>query len=203
VAHVRPWIRGRGVAGRRSAAAARGANATRLVFEDTRSGESDLYGMRIDAAGQPIDAAPFVICNDPESRTVPRVCWNGQNWLVVFSSQVPTQYYYTYQVSAARVSPAGTVLDPAGVVVKPATYYIIFNVDATFNQDEYLFTWSDNGLIGRRFNTSLQALDANPRTLAANSKVESNNNEFFVAWERQTPSYVNEIVGSRFNHNLQ
>lgn len=240
----------------RTPVVSRGAGASLVVWEDTRTGESDLYGIRVDASGAPIDPLPFVISSAPGHQTAPAISWNGQNWLVAFKNQAPSPFgYYLYQFAGVRVSPAGHVLDasplvagqddsggtfsvasngnewvigytgysagnsdirvtridasgniinPGGTIIVSATYFIYFGVNIQFNQDEYLVTWSDSGLKGRRFNPQLVPIDANPVSLLATmpDSIACNNNEFFLVYTRQTPQFTSEIVATRIGHNL-
>lgn len=111
-------ILGPAAGGQLSAALAAGAGSSLLVFEDDRAGDSDLFGVRLDAAGQPLDAVPFPITKDPGNQTAPQVVWNGQNWLVVYNNQYdPGSGYFATQFAALRVAPSGQVLDSAPIVV--------------------------------------------------------------------------------------
>jgi hypothetical protein len=257
-AHLLPGspVVGPAAAAQKSAAIERGAASSLLVFEDSRAGDSDLFGVRLDALGAPIDALPFPITKDPGNQTEPKVAWNGQNWLVAYTNQIdPGSGYFAYQVAALRVSPqgqvldaapieiaedssggdfgvasdgqgwavvftgysagnsaiharrisaSGAVLDPAGVVVWPGSYYIVFGLAANSVPGEYLFTWFDNGLRGRRFDTALQPIDPAPVLLpAAPGSVAANDAHFFVAWSRETPIYTSEIVGMRLDAALK
>jgi hypothetical protein len=97
----------------RNADAAAGANATLVVFEDDRAGDRDIFALRVDAQGQPIDAVPFAITKAAANQTVPRVVWNGQDWLCVYKSEYdPGSGYFATELRAQRVSAAGAVLDP-------------------------------------------------------------------------------------------
>lgn len=96
----------------RLAAVAAGANSSLLVYEDSRAGDRDLYGARVDASGALIDPVPFPITHAPGDQTAPRLAWNGTNWLVVYANQVdPGSGYFATEVACLRVSPAGAVLD--------------------------------------------------------------------------------------------
>ena len=83
----------------------------------------DIYGMRLDATGNPIDAIPFVITQEAASQDNPQVVWNGTNWLVLFESYdlSGTGFYYQKSLEAVRVSPAGQVLDPAPIKIRGVT----------------------------------------------------------------------------------
>ena len=79
----------------------------------------DIYGMRFDAAGAPIDALPFPIATVQASQGQPQIAWNGANWLVMFESYSisGTGGYYEKSLAFVRVSPAGQVLDPKPVPI--------------------------------------------------------------------------------------
>jgi hypothetical protein len=102
----------------RNPAAAAGANATLVVFEDDRAGDRDIFAVRVDAQGQPLDAVPFAITKAAANQTVPRVVWNGQDWLCVYKSEYdPGSGYFATELRAQRVSAAGVVLDPVPVAL--------------------------------------------------------------------------------------
>lgn len=255
------WLPGSAVIGpsasvQQGAALSQGAATTLLVFEDKRSGDYDLFGVRIDTAGAPLDAVPFAITKDPGDQTAPKVVWNGQSWLVVYKNQVPTQYgYFEYAVAARRVAPDGaildavpiqvavdgtgggfavttdgnnwavsytgysagnshigakriagdgTVLDPAGVVVVPATYYVYFGLDASFVGNEYVFTYGDNGTRARRFTPQLAPIDPAPLLLTTmTGSIATSGSHLFLAAAVQTPQYTSEVVGVRYDAALQ
>ena len=46
----------------------------------------DIYALRLDAFGVPLDPAPVVIAKDFGDQTEPKVAWNGTNWLVAWGS---------------------------------------------------------------------------------------------------------------------
>ena len=106
-------------------AIARGGDTFLVVWADKRSNpnggiyfefetSSDIYGLRLDAAGNPMETVSFPIAAGPGSQENPKVVWNGTNWLVVYESYDigGTGYYYQKTLEAVRVSPAGVVLDP-------------------------------------------------------------------------------------------
>lgn len=101
-------------------ALARGGDACLVVWSDyrgqavgggTNQSYGDIFGIRLDAAGQPLDAAPFLIAGGMGLQDRPRVAWNGTAWLVLYQSQEPVDGYYGTRVRAVRVSAAGQVLD--------------------------------------------------------------------------------------------
>ena len=103
-------------------AIAHGGNLMLAVWSDNRAnvtggyeGETskDIYGVRLDAAGNLLDAVPIAITAARATQDNPKVVWNGTNWLVVFESYDlgGTGYYYQKSLAAVRVSPSGQVLD--------------------------------------------------------------------------------------------
>ncbi len=239
----------------KAAVVALGLGSSLMVFEDDRAGDSDLFAVRLGPGAVPLDSVPFPVTKAPGNQTVPKVVWNGANWLVVYLNQVdPGSGYFAYQfaaqrvspagqvldatpivlgsddtggnfgvasdgnnwvvsytgyssgsngITAKRISPAGVILDPAGVTVFPATYYIIFGVSTTFGQNEYVFTWIDNGLKARRFTPQMQPIDAAPiSTVFADGTLTSNGSQFFIVRTRQTSLYTSEVVANRLNASL-
>ena len=73
----------------------------------------DIYGMRFDTSGNPLDALPIAIFSGRSIQDNPKVAWNGSNWLVVFESyDVGGTGYYQKSLAAIRVAPSGQVLEP-------------------------------------------------------------------------------------------
>src|SRR5688572_12635740 len=81
---------------------ARGAGSTLMVWEDSRAALAgtqdgqghdfgtlitDVYAQRIDDAGVPIDVSPILVATGAFAQEAPKVAWNGQNWLVVWTTR--------------------------------------------------------------------------------------------------------------------
>ncbi len=81
---------------------------------------NDIYGMRFDANGVPLDAVPIIITQEAGQQQDPQVVWNGTNWLVVFESVDLAGFGFSADESleAVRVSPAGQVLDPTPIKIR-------------------------------------------------------------------------------------
>ncbi|MCB8924171.1 MAG: PKD domain-containing protein [Ardenticatenaceae bacterium] len=80
---------------------------------------SDIYGMFLDASGNPQSALPFPIAQAKGSQTTPNVFWNGTNWLVVFrtSTLSGTGFFYDTALAAVRISAAGQLLDETPIIL--------------------------------------------------------------------------------------
>ena len=145
----------------RRPAIALGANGISLVvWEDDRSsqvdtvfggqavgssvpGNFDIYGVLVDALGQPLLPAPIRICGETWDQLRPRVAWNGSDWLVVFESTEPTQFYYSKGIYAVRVAANGAVLDSTPIRIDDDD-----NVDEMFPAvasfgGSWLVVWTD------------------------------------------------------------
>ena len=104
-------------------AISRGGDISLVVWSDRRSSPAgvgseyetanDIYAMRLDSLGNPLDNLPFVITQARANQDRPQVAWNGTHWLVVFESTGinGTGSYYEQSLAAVRVAPDGQVLD--------------------------------------------------------------------------------------------
>lgn len=121
-------------------AVARGGDVYLMVWADARARSSgsqtvqsdfDIFGIRMDASGNALDAAPFLIAGGMGYQHQPRVAWNGQDWLVTLISQEPTVGYYEDRLQAVRVSASGQTLDAEPITMPNdpfGTYGIGLNV---------------------------------------------------------------------------
>lgn len=147
-------------------AIARGGNGTSLaVWEDDRSslvdsvfggelggsnvpGNFDIYGVLLDALGQPLTTAPLRINSDTWGQRDPDVAWNGSEYLVVFSSVRPTATYFSRGIYAVRVTAGGTVLDPTPILVDDTPGIDESLPVVASNNGRWLVVWTDVGPTG-------------------------------------------------------
>ena len=91
-----------------------------VAWADYRSGEGpDIYCARVTAEGQVLDPDGIVVSAEASNQEYPDVSFDGQNFLVVWQDDRNASFVNIY---AARVSPAGAVLDPSGIVVAADTF---------------------------------------------------------------------------------
>jgi len=122
-------------------AVARGGDAYLMVWADARArssgsqtvqSDSDIFGIRMDASGNALDAVPFLIAGGMGYQHQPRVAWNGQAWLVTLISQEPSPTgYFEDRLQAVRVSASGQTLDAQPITMPNdpfGTYGIGLNV---------------------------------------------------------------------------
>ena len=102
-----------GPGGRTGPAVASDGTGWLVVWEET-SGAGDVLAVRVSAAGVVLDAAPIPVAANPSVPSKsPRVAFDGVNYVVAWSEARGA----SLDIFLARVTPAGTVLDPAGVAV--------------------------------------------------------------------------------------
>jgi hypothetical protein len=160
-------------------ALARGGDACLVVWSDyrgqavgggTNQSGGDIFGIRLDAAGQPLDAAPFLIAGGMGLQDRPRVAWSGTAWLVLYQSQEPVDGYYGTRVRAVRVSAAGQVLDatpltlPAGAFTPDTIGLQLSGQAGQWLVTRCLYHADGYGtyLAGQRIGANGQFLDAAP-----------------------------------------
>ena len=206
-----------------------GGNGYLAVWEDSRTnyagilegflpsggevtGQSlkDIYAVRLDANGQPIDTTPIIVAQATWSQTRPQVAWNGQNWLVVWNTERVANFTSTKDIHAARVSPQGQVLDSTPIVVDGnPTIDELWPVVAS-DGTNWVVVWLDQGayyeLDATRIAPDGTVLDPSGVPIHTpsfpnapyNARLTWAGDEFLLAW-----SGNNAIQGLRFNSALQ
>lgn len=169
-----------------------------LVWSETRAqnvgngtNESwmDIFGIRLDLDGNPIDTVPFAITAAAGYQKTPKVAWNGELWLVTFISQDPVGQYFGDNVRGVRVASDGTVLDSTPILlVAEQPYWTIAG-----HNGQWLVAWTayypggyGTYLAGRRLGSNGAFLDAAPVTLMdwvwwlPGSKLLASDNEYLA-----------------------
>jgi hypothetical protein len=125
--------------------AAASAQGFLVAWEDARNGNLDIYGIRLDSAGAPLDAQPFAISNAPSEQTNLTLASNGRDFLAAWEDY---RLNGTADIYAARVRGSdGAVLDPLGITVSGAAHYQIFPSAASSGGD-FLVAWEDYRALG-------------------------------------------------------
>ena len=142
------------------ALASDGTNA--LVVWTDRQGSSapgSVYGARITRAGVMLDRPGFSIHSGQGEQASPAVAFDGANYLVVWQNVVWPALDWI--LDAARVTPSGTVLDPAAIRI--ASSYAASPAVASGGTNS-LVVWLGAGgsVVGARISPSGAVLDPNP-----------------------------------------
>ena len=80
---------------------------------------TDIFAARLDDAGHVVGGVSLPVAQAQYSQVQPHVAWNGENYLVSWMTQRATDRFHT-DILAARVSPAGRVLDASPIMVATA-----------------------------------------------------------------------------------
>lgn len=186
----------------------------------TIQSDADIFGMRLDASGAPLDMCPFVIAGGLGMQQRPKVAWNGENWLVLYVSQDPTGGYFADQLRAVRVSPGGQILDTPAITLPPMQFEpnsIGLNLSGQAGQ--WLITrcvYHNDGygtfLGGQRIGANGQLLDATPIVLNdwvyGGTTLLAANGEYLAVgpdWNNSTTSKARRVglngqpIGASFN----
>lgn len=177
-----------------------------VVWNDVRGYEYDIYGARVDKSGDLVDSLGFVICEAYGRQIMPRIAFDGDNYLVVWSDWRWLDDN-DRDIYGARVSPSGEVLDPEGIMICAAggdQYY----PSVAFNGSDYLVVWRDmrrNDIYGARLNKSGEVLDKYGIQVCIegggqyNTAVAGADGSWMVVWEdgRKGNSADRDIYGTR------
>jgi hypothetical protein len=171
-----------------------------VVWQKYQDPDYDIYGARVTPGGQVL--GEFLIFTAPLWQTYPQVAFDGANCLVVWEHEYGTWPNTDTDIYGTRVSPAGTVLDPAGIPICSATNYQ-GAPHLAFDGQNYLVVWVDrrnhpsdpsvSDIFATRVATNgsvLDGADSNGgiaiNTLSAEYKRDPrvcyDGQDFFVAW---------------------
>jgi len=96
-----------------------GTNYLVVWYESRSVTYFDILGARVSGAGAVLDSPAIVISAATSDQSRPDVTWDGGNHLVVWQDHRsgPTGVSGTWDIYGARVSAAGSVLDPSGIAI--------------------------------------------------------------------------------------
>jgi hypothetical protein len=168
---------------------------------------SGIKGARVSAAGNVLDPAGIAISGTAAGNPkAPAVTWNGTDFLVVWEDSRLDQNYLVSDIFGARVSPAGAVLDPAGIPISTAANNQTAPALA-WNGTNFLVVWQDsrsgsNDIYGARVNGAGGVVDPAgvAISIAANGQIEpavaSWNDHFLVVWQDRRSGTNYDIYGT-------
>lgn len=151
---------------------------------------SAVVGVRVSPQGALLDSAPLVILPYSFSEIGTLVlASDGANWVVAAQGTSGG----AANLRAARVSPAGALLDATPVELIPESGQLL-NYELAYAQGSFLLVWSrysgtSDDVVGRRFGSALNWQDAAPFTIGATAaddsapQLGSNGAQFLVAWQ--------------------
>ncbi len=204
-------------------ALARASNGTALVaWSDWRASlvgseyetSRDVYAARLDAAGNPLEAASFAVAAGPGAQENPKVAWNGTHWLVVFESTgvSGTGYYYEKSLKAVRVAANGTVVDTTPIDI-PGVSPIPYAWALASDGDQWVIaiqgTSVSGDVVAMRISAAGVLLDPPTRRLVAatyymrsNLKLAYASGVFVLTFDDAYVNGVNDTKAVRFDSSL-
>jgi PASTA domain len=142
-----------------------------LAWGDFRSRCCDVYGARVSPGGSVLDSGGIPISTGANlENTIPALAFDGTNYLVAWNDNRSNPI--GGDIYGARVSTAGTVLDPSGIPIATAPSYQVFAALA-FDGTNYFAAWGDWRLnpdadvYGTRMTTAGAVLDPNGILISA------------------------------------
>jgi hypothetical protein len=173
------------------------------VWEDFRDLNFDIYGARIDSAGEVLDVSGLPIWADSTTdQRSPAVASDGENYLVIWN-QILDSTGETYEIEGVRLSSEGELLDPSPFSIssgekesRPAL---------AFGGERYLAVWlrentydifgaliDTNGTVDPAFGIGVAS------GVQINPQVASDGANFLVVWEDYGTHWPNiDITGAR------
>jgi len=174
-----------------------------VMWQDTTDiGIYDIYGIRIDTAGNAIDTVDIHISAANNSQENPSAVFDGTNYLVTWQDSRSGQF----DIYGARVDTSGLVLDSAGIVISNALNWQEHPA-VTFNGTNFIVTWLDwrdnqPDIYCARLDSSGLLLDSTGIFISNGVNdiycpgVASDGNNCFIAWPDDR-SWRSHIYGAR------
>jgi phosphoribosylformylglycinamidine (FGAM) synthase PurS component len=177
-----------------------------VTWMDYRNGSyGDIYATRVTPQGTVLDPSGIPVTTDSGDQLYPAIAFDGTNYLVTWMDDRSGS---TYDIYAARVTPAGTVLDPSGILVSAAADYQMYPAVA-FDGANFLVTWMDYrggtayDIYAARVTPGGSVLDPAgiPVSTAANDQsypaVAFDSTDFLVTWTDERSDWQGDIYAAR------
>ena len=182
-----------------------------VVWQDYRDGANyDIYGVRINPAGNILDTAFIPIATGINYETNPAISFGTTNYIVTFTNEVGSNS----DIMGVRINKDGVIIDTSAILISTGIYFYsqIYPV-LGFDGQNYLAVWEDerngntNGdIFGARITSAGSVLDPTgiPISTAANEQrhpaVIFDGTNYFVVWQDKRINGLNyDIFGARIN----
>ena len=173
-----------------------------VVWQDSRNGNYDIYGTRIDTSGTILDPTGIPISIAANSQSIPSIVFGGANYLVVWQDYRNS----LYEIYGARITPSGNVLDPSGILI--ATAGPNWNPQVSFDGNNFFVVWGaglsfDQDIYGTRISQDGIILDPGGITIAGVGGNQCqpcavfDGTNYLVIWQDQRNGDNYDIYGSR------
>ncbi len=162
-----------------------------VVWEDNRSGNTDIYGTRVSSSGEVLDSLGISVMRLSGEQYLPDVASNGSNFLVVWADDRITTDIYGH-----RVNSSGEVMEDISIGVSTSDGTQTEPSVAT-DGNTYFCVWedyrdgNDGDIYGARISSSGLVLDSSGLLLSIEGSEHSQKNPsvdfldtcYVVAWE--------------------
>jgi Secretion system C-terminal sorting domain len=169
---------------------------------------ADIYGARVSQSGIVLDPDGIIISAAPYDQQLPSIAFDGNDYLIAWQDR--RNGLDNSDIYGARVTQAGTVLDPNGLVISDTTDDQEVPAIA-FGGANYLVAWEDErnayrDIYGTRVSTTGAVLDpagiaiSNGSNYQESTAVAFDGTNYLVAWQdRRNTSH--DIYGSRMSQD--
>lgn len=202
---------------------ASGANGFLVVWQDNRSQiydspildtcgywsgsgagtNNDIYAARMDANGQLVDTTPIILTQSPTCQAGPSVAWNGQNWLVVWTSQKYDPFEIVLE--GVRVAPSGQVLDQTPILINRQASFSLY-LQLTSDGNNWTVIWSGGRSVSGILVSADGTVDAAgakllylypdplPPTVNVNADIAFAGDEYLLVWSEVVYTNANQAT---------
>jgi phosphoribosylformylglycinamidine (FGAM) synthase PurS component len=179
-----------------------------VVWDDYRNVNDDIYGARVTPAGTVLDSVGFIVSQAAQDQYSPAVGFDGTDFLVVWEDGRSSSDYENYDIYGARVTTAGTVLDPAGFVISHAAGDQ-WSPAVGFDGADFLVVWEDRrggnyrDIYGARVTPQGAVLDTEGIVISQATRdqyspdVGADGANFLVVWVDRRGGIYDDIYGAR------
>jgi len=180
-----------------------------VAWEDWRNNSWDIYGARVSPSGVALDPTGIAVSTAANTQQFPSVAFGGENYFVVWQDW--RRQRSSCDIYGARISQAGNVLDPAGIVICSTKNYQ-FSPSVAFDGQNYLVVWEDyrgysgSDIYGARISQTGVVLDPDGFAIAVvahgqySPSVAFDGQNYLVVWEDYR-YYPNDIYCARVSQN--
>lgn len=169
-----------------SPAVAYGGGKYEVVWQDSRSGNFEIFGGRVSATGTVLDPSGVNITNSMASQTSPQIAFGGGTFLVTwFDNRSGSNIY------GARVATTGLVTDATGIAISN-TNTGSGQPSLVYGGTNFMVTWVDNGtkVLGARVETDGTLTDTTSLSLSTTSagkadpSIAVGGGAYLVTWQQ-------------------
>ena len=185
-----------------------GTNFLAVWQDDCGDGYSDIFGARVTPEGVVLDPAGIAIATGTGDQEYPALAFDGTNFLVTWDDVTWTNSRSTScDISGTRVTPAGVVLDPAGIAISTAAGFKWYPALA-FDGENFLVVWQDDcgstiDIYGARVTPAGVVLDSTGIAISTEAWSQEipglafDGESFLVVWQDDRVSGYRDIYGAR------